>query len=120
DDAILTPQAEDLATEPHDEEVLSLDEELRPAAAPPPSIPLPPKKKASRAEAITISDEIEIEDAPAPRAWPHKAIATPPPPAAGGAQPIADLLSSEAEEEVELLSISSDEAVVERHTEGHG
>ena len=35
--------------------------------------------------------------------------AAPPPSGHGGAQPIADLLSSEAEEEIELLSISSDE-----------
>ena len=60
DDAILTPQAEDLVARPHDEEVLPLDEEIRPAAAPPPSIPLRPKKRSTPVEAITISDEIEI------------------------------------------------------------
>ncbi len=90
DDAILTPQAEDLISSPHEDEVIPLDEDL------------PPPKQAA---AITVSDEITIEEeAPAPR---KKAIRTPPPP--GGAQPIADLLASEAEEEIELLSIASDE-----------
>src|SRR5205814_761908 len=83
-----------------------------PAAGPSRAIaPLPPKKKppAPPKPAVTISDEITIEDEAEPRPPPKKAIATPPPPMHGGAQPIADLLSSEAEEEVELLSITSDE-----------
>lgn len=71
EDAIIEP--EDLAAAPEDEEI-ELDEEIRPAAAPPPSIPLVPNK------------------GKAPQAT-----------------PIADLLSSESEEEVELLSISADE-----------
>src|SRR5204863_4702125 len=87
------------------------DDDIRPAAAPPPPVPLPPKKKPPEPPkpAVTISDEITIEDEAEPRPPPKKAIATPPPHLHGGAQPIADLLSSEAEEEVELLSITSDE-----------
>lgn len=107
DDAILEPQAEDLAAH-GDEEVLALaDEELRPAAPPPRPISPPPKKKAAeRASAVSVSDEITFEDEePAPPKKPARR----PPPFPGGAQPIADLLSSEAEEEVELLSITSDE-----------
>jgi CRP-like cAMP-binding protein len=73
EDAIIEP--EDLAAAPEDEEI-TLDEEIRPAAAPPPSIPLVPNK---------------------------------PKPAERQSMPIADLLSSESEEEVELLSISADE-----------
>ena len=102
DDAIL--EAEDLGAH-GDEEVIPLDEELQPAAAPPPSIPLPPKKVAPP-PAVSVSDEITFEDdAPPP---PRKAVIAQPP-RHGPAQPIADLLSSEAEEEIELLSISSDE-----------
>ena len=82
DDAILEPQAEDLATSP-DEQEIALDDEIRPAAAPPPSIPLPKKRpqKPAKKPAAQV----------------------------GPAHPIADLLSGEAEEEIELLSISSDE-----------
>ena len=68
---------------------------------------MPPKKKPAR-EAVTVSDEISFEDEEEPTRK-TKAISTPPPPMPGGAQPIADLLSSEAEEEIELLSITSDE-----------
>ncbi len=102
DDAIL--EAEDLAVHGNEEVIPLDDEELRPAAAPPPSVPLPPKKKAR--PAVTVTDEISFDDdAPA---RPRKAVIAQPP-RRGPAQPIADLLSSGAEEEVELLSISSDE-----------
>ena len=105
DDAIL--EAEDLGAH-GDEEVIPFDDEIHPAAAPPPSVPLPPKRVVPPPPAVTISDEISFEDdAPAPP--PKKAVVPPPPAGRGGAQPIADLLSSEAEEEIELLSISSDE-----------
>ena len=80
DDAILEPQAEDLVAAEEEEEVISLDEEIKPE----PVKPAPPRP------------------APAP-------IIMAPPPSLSKPQPIADLLSSEAEEEVELLSISSDE-----------
>lgn len=53
-------------------------------------------------EEITLDDEIKPIAPPPP---PEKKPAGPP----KAAQPIADLLSSESEEEVELLSISSDE-----------
>lgn len=123
DDAILTPQAEDLIPEENDQEVLPEedepfpgaedepeDEELRPAAAPPPSIPLPKKKAARPLPKVVkppprVEDEIVLDDEP-PRPG-RKA-----PAARGKPRPIADLLSSAAEEEVELLSISSDEELV--------
>ena len=95
DDAILEPSAEDLAVSP-DEEEITLDDEIRPAAAPPPSVPLKPAKPIA-----PPSDEISFEEEAPPRKAPAAAH--------GPAQPIADLLSSESEEEVELLSISSDE-----------
>jgi len=98
DEAILTPQAEDLIAQPNEDEVVPLDEDVKP----PPKPAAPPAKPA--APAITISDEIAIEEEPPPR----KAIPKPQP-GPGGSMPIADLLSSEAEEEIELLSISSDE-----------
>ena len=82
DDAILEPQAEDLAVSA-DEEEITLDE---PVAPPQPAKPPPP-----------------------PPPQPAKAQPPPPKPGHGGAMPIADLLSSESEEEIELLSISSDE-----------
>jgi CRP-like cAMP-binding protein/tetratricopeptide (TPR) repeat protein len=110
EDAIL-PEAEDLAVSP-DEEEITLDDEIRPAAAPPPSRPLVPAK--AKAPAITVSDEIVFEEE-APTASPmvaasaNKKAQPPPPTGPGGSIPIADLLSSESEEEVELLSISSDE-----------
>src|SRR5258706_7156509 len=92
DDAIL--EAEDLADH-GDEEVIALDDEIRPAAAPAPSVPMPPKKKPPEPRpAVTISDEITIEEEAEPRPPPKKAIATPPPPMHGGAQPIADPPSS--------------------------
>ena len=108
DDAIL--EAEDLGAH-GDEEVLPPDQDdLRPAAAPPPSIPLPPRK--APRPAATLSDEISFDD-DAPPPPPRKAVIAQPPRKGAAqpvaAQPIADLLSSEAEEEVELLSISSDE-----------
>ena len=100
DDAIL--EAEDLGAH-GDEEVIADDDEIRPAAAPPPSVALPKKKAVPKPS--TISDEISFEDdRPAPPR--KKAVVAARP---GGSQPIADLLSSEAEEEVEVLSISADE-----------
>lgn len=112
DDAILTPQAEDLISSPHEDEVIPLDEYM-----PPP----PPSKAPSKAPAVTVADEISIEEeAPAPARAPRKkAIRTPPPPRPGGAQPIADLLSVGTEEEIELLSITShEEAAGERPMAG--
>jgi CRP-like cAMP-binding protein len=106
EDAILTPQAEDLATSPEEQEI-ALDEETHPAAPPPPPPPPKPAKRAPT-EAVTVSDEISFEDEPAPPPR-RKTAFQQPPPGPGGSHPIADLLSSEAEEEVELLSISSDE-----------
>ncbi len=108
-DAILEPQAEDLADH-GDEEVIPLDEEIKPA--PPPKAPLSGKKAPPPApkSAVTVSDEISFEDeAPAPPPPRPRTIIAPPPPGPGGSQPIADLLSSEAEEEIELLSIGADE-----------
>jgi len=84
DDAILTPQAEDLIAELHDENVVPLDEDL-PSPPPPPR---PPRGKA-RKEPVRVSEEIEIDLGPA-----------------GG--PIADLLADGVEEEVELLPPSTD------------
>src|SRR5437660_880330 len=110
DDAILMPSAEDLATSP-DEAEITPDEEIKPAAAPPPSRPLKPAR--AKAPEVIISDEIVIEDeAPAakgPRAAAKRAKHSP-------ASPIADLLSSDAEEEIELFSITSDEEIVERQS----
>jgi CRP-like cAMP-binding protein len=111
-DAIMEPQAEDLAAH-GDEEVIPFDEEIKPAAAPPPKLPMPPKKAPPRPaakSAISVSDEISFEDEePAPPL--KKPVRAPPRPGPGGSLPIADLLSSEAEEEVELLSINADEEV---------
>ncbi|MCA1826937.1 MAG: hypothetical protein LC689_08350 [Myxococcales bacterium] len=76
EDAIIHPEAEDLAVSPDDEEI-TLDEEIRPAAAPPPSIPLPQK----RPQASAFKPQAR---APQP----------PPPPGQGGSMRIADRLSS--------------------------
>jgi CRP-like cAMP-binding protein len=124
EDAILTPSAEDLASSP-DEEEIALDEEIKPAAAPPPSKPLkpapPPRPKPPE---ITITDEILIEEEEEAPKSPRVASAAakkaqrPPPEGPGGSVPIADLLSSDSEEEVELLSITSDEEVADRPISG--
>jgi CRP-like cAMP-binding protein len=111
-DAIMEPQAEDLAAH-GDEEVIPFDEDIKVAAAPPRKVPMPPKKAPPRPAAkpaISVSDEISFEDEePAPPR--KKPVRAPPRPGPGGSLPIADLLSSEAEEEVELLSINADEEV---------
>ena len=101
EEAIIEPEPEDLAVSP-DEEEITLDDEIKPAAAPPPSIPLP--KKRVIAPPPPPSDAISFEDVK-----PAKKPQKPPPMGPGGSMPIADLLSSESEEEVELLSITSDE-----------
>jgi CRP-like cAMP-binding protein len=122
DDAILEPQAEDLADH-GDEQVIPFEgDEIHPAAAPPPSVPLPQKKRPAasgikpraaspkpraaspKPRASPVTDEITFDDEVAP---PRKQ----PPPLRGAtvARPIADLLASEAEEEIELLSINSEE-----------
>ncbi|HEY5676043.1 MAG TPA: cyclic nucleotide-binding domain-containing protein, partial [Myxococcales bacterium] len=93
EDAILTPQAEDLAAAPQDDRVLPL--EVDSAAAPPRSPPPAPRR-----EAFSFSDEIEIEDE------------SPPPAAGAGSGPIADLLARG--EDVEIFSIvAGDEAKAE-------
>ncbi|HET9752776.1 MAG TPA: cyclic nucleotide-binding domain-containing protein, partial [Myxococcales bacterium] len=93
EDAILTPQAEDLAAAPQDDRVLPL--EVDSAAAPPRSPPPAPRR-----EAFSFSDEIEIEDE------------SPPPAAGAGSGPIADLLVRG--EDVEIFSIvAGDEAKAE-------
>jgi CRP-like cAMP-binding protein len=94
-------------------ELISLDD--APAARPPPppvakapppkpAAAPPPAKKPEPQSAISVSDEIDFEDEDD----------EPPVKAASGslkATPIADLLSGEAEEEIELLSIASDEEI---------
>ena len=126
DDAILTPQAEDLVASA-DEDEITLDDELKPPEPqkpaapkppPPPAVVAPPPPAAPRPPppppaAVTVSDEITFEEDEAPKAAPPPRTQRPPP-GPGGSQPIADLLSSESEEEIELLSMSSDEEVSDR------
>ncbi|HEX4385837.1 MAG TPA: cyclic nucleotide-binding domain-containing protein, partial [Myxococcales bacterium] len=93
-------------------ELVSLDEPMpAPKAAPKPVVaapraPPPVAKKPEAPSSITVSDEIDFEDedddVPAPKAAASSLKAA----------PIADLLSAGAEEEVELLSIASDEEVL--------
>ncbi|HEX9577399.1 MAG TPA: cyclic nucleotide-binding domain-containing protein [Myxococcales bacterium] len=94
EDAILDP-----------EDVVPLDEEVKP----PPPRPLP------RRQQVTISDEILIEEeeitSPILAAASTRKAQQPPRTGPGGSVPLADLLSSDSEEEIELLSISSDEEV---------
>ena len=125
DDAILTPSAEDLAVESDDDEI-ALDEDERPAApaAKPPKGPskapvAPPRTAAPapKAPEVTISEEIIFEEESVP-SRPPMASNRPSAPSPGAARPIADLLSSEAEEEIELLSISSDDEVAGRPISG--
>jgi CRP-like cAMP-binding protein len=80
---------------------------------PPPIAPPPPPRK--------LEEEIDLDliQAPASRPAAARQVTTPPPPVrphvtpparpVGPPQPIADLLSGQAEEEIELLSISSDQ-----------
>jgi CRP-like cAMP-binding protein/tetratricopeptide (TPR) repeat protein len=111
EDAILTPSAEDLASSP-DEDELALDDDVKPAVPPPFKPRAPPPRNKAAASAVTVSEEITLEDA-GPARSPQK----PPPGEPLGVVSIADLLASETDEEVELLSISSDEeAVGERPT----
>ncbi len=81
EDAILDPDPEDLAASADDEEVVTGDE---PATVAPAASKTPAAKK----PAWKREPEIELSLEPV--------------------RPIADLLSSDAEEEIELLSISSD------------
>jgi len=94
EDAILDP-----------EDVVPLDEEVKP----------PPPKPLPRRQQVTVSDEILIEEedirSPIRAAASTKKAQQPPRTGPGGSVPIADLLSSDSEEEIELLSISSDEEV---------
>jgi CRP-like cAMP-binding protein/tetratricopeptide (TPR) repeat protein len=115
DDAILEPQAEDLADH-GDEQVIPLeDDDIYPAAAPPPSVPLPQKKRppasgvrpraaSPKPRAIPVPDEITFDEEEAPRKKRPAPLRGP-----RVARPIADLFSDEAEEEIELLSINSEE-----------
>ena len=89
DEAILPPIPED------EDDVLEA-EEVEPEPPPKPSRPPPQAKKPGRG--ITVSEEISVEEDPPARS----------------ALPIADLLSSDAEEEIELLSVSSDEEAAPR------
>ena len=142
DDAILTPSAEDLAARA-DDEAIALDEDVKPAAsaaagkaasaaqppartasaAPPAGKPLvtppppsaTPRPPAPRAPQVTVSEEITFEEESVPSRPP---LASTRHAAAGPARPIADLLSSESEEEIELLSISSDDEVADRPITG--
>jgi CRP-like cAMP-binding protein len=121
DDAILTPSRapEDLAVPADDDEIaLDLSQEMpsmlsgkapapakkqpEPAAAKPAAAAAKPgAKPAALAEEIRFDEEV-VPSRPSTRA---------------AAQPIADLLSGDSEEEIELLSISSDEeAAGERPT----
>jgi CRP-like cAMP-binding protein/tetratricopeptide (TPR) repeat protein len=83
--------------------------EARPAKGGPVARPRPPPPPGP--------SEIEIDVALTPPPRPPSAPRPPPPPPraagrpTGAPHPIADLLSTEAEEEIELLSISSDEAI---------
>jgi CRP-like cAMP-binding protein len=96
DDAILTPQAEDLAAAPQDDRVLPPEVD-RDSVPPPPMPPSPARQR----EAFSFSDEIEIEDEP-------------PAAARAGGGPIADLLARGAAEDVEIFSIvAGDEAEAE-------
>src|SRR5438105_2733087 len=81
DDAILSPGPEELAASPEDELIVEAEPEPR---RPPPA---PPKKGAPAAMRRAVAPPIEVSLEPAP---------------------IADLLSSDAEEEIELLSVSSE------------
>src|SRR5439155_22355285 len=91
-------------------DLIPLEEEVKPP--PPKAIAPPPPPSKPKAREVTVSDEIEIEDE-APKSPMVAAASTkkaqPPPPGPRGEMPIADLLSSESEEEIELLSITSDE-----------
>jgi CRP-like cAMP-binding protein len=87
-------------------ELVSLDEPVPPPppkAAPKPAAP-PPAKKPEPVSAISVSDEIDFEDEDEDLPEPAKGVVL-------QAAPIADLLSGAAEEEVELLSIASDEEI---------
>jgi CRP-like cAMP-binding protein len=90
-------------------ELVSLDEPMpAPKAAPPAARPPPPVlKRPEAASAITVSEEIDFEDEDDDVPPPKVATAG----ASLKAAPIADLLSGEAEEEIEILSIASDEEV---------
>jgi CRP-like cAMP-binding protein len=73
---------------------------MQPAAPPKPAKPMPAPAPTRPSETVIVSDEITVEPVRAP----VKVIAK--------ATPIADLLSGGAEEEIELLSISSDDETV--------
>ncbi len=109
-DAILLPEAEDeLIPLPADAEIAPAQEQ--PAARAKPIVQPAPRFKPA-APAARVVEEISFEGLTPARA------------AAGAQQqkaprPIADLLSSESEEEIELLSISSDEEAAEARRISH-
>ena len=121
DDAILSPPA---AADQDDG--VSLDDDgrsARRAAAPGGSAKRPaasaaPSRAASKSASgrAPVSEEINFDDVVPSRPPPPSTRPAAPP--SGLAQPIADLLGSAAEEEIELLSISSDEAIAERPIKG--
>ncbi len=123
EDAILSPSAEDLAALVEDDKI-SLDDEAMPAPRPTPR-PGPAKSPTVPARAPAphagsgrppVSEEISLDDAVPSRPPPPSTRPLSPP--TGAAHPIADLLGSDSEEEIELLSISSDEEVAERPVTG--
>ncbi len=116
EDAILSSADEELVA-PREEELNAEDEialdEVKLAPRP---TPLPGPRPPAAAPRAQVSEEISFDDVLPSRPPPPSTRPAAPPP--GPARPIADLLGSDSEEEIELLSISSDEELVERPMSG--
>jgi CRP-like cAMP-binding protein len=114
EDAILSP-ADDLVAPPDSDEITGDDElaldDIQPAPRSAPSAKSPPAQRRAQ-----VSEEISFDDVLPSRPPPPSTRPAASPP--GPARPIADLLGSDSEEEIELLSISSDEELVERPMSG--
>ncbi len=112
EDAILSP-GEDLVAPAE-------DDEISPAAVSAPAPRSAPQRPAAKPTAAAprgqVSEEISLDDVLPSRPPPPSTRPARPPP--GPARPIADLLGSNSEEEIELLSIVSDEELVERPITG--
>ncbi|MBS2024523.1 MAG: cyclic nucleotide-binding domain-containing protein [Deltaproteobacteria bacterium] len=121
DDAIEPPKPKAAAAAPT-EVVLDLEPSAPPPArVPPRPAPAPPPPVVAAApptlepveEILDLDAELVSEEPAAPPVQVRPYVPPPPPPKpTGPPQPIADLLGGGAEEEIELLSISTDQELV--------